>query len=370
MKTYLLTLGLLLTLTSSCQDKKQQKTQQNMTTVMDKLDIKYKPTTSCPSGYPIEVYRGGLELENGNFQPLTLGTETGGDRWGSPGRSMSEDRSIPKRIKLIYLSYAEDCLWKIDVEIPQADRDQMKKYFAEGYHDALYFLNRKQLKLVNYNYVVTGFAPGGAVFLWLAGGNKQVEIGRYQAEKTTVPQAEIDRLDNHDRLLFDPVDRKRTMDNPKIVPPEIAAAHKGKPIPFGLWDTYRKRYSWRPTFVSSQEKWSMIDCGMEMFNGENESLFDQSLKNGFTKRAIPKLINIGWRDKTGQNYSGTFWFDEKEIFDAYDAIYKDKPDAEAEIEIRISMGNMDIVAFIKGNGKEIGINDKTKVELFKARTKF
>jgi Protein of unknown function (DUF2931) len=371
MKNYLITLGLLLTLTSSCQDKKQQKTQQTMTTINNGLEINYKPTTSCPSGYPIEVYRGGLEIEGGGFQPLNFGTETGGNHWGEAGSSMSEATSVPKKIKLIYLSYAEDCLWKIDVEIPQADRDKMKKYFAEGYQESMWFLNRKQFKLETYNYVVTGFAPGGAVFLWLAGSDKQVEIGRYQAEKTTVPQAEIDRLDNHDRLLFDPVDRKRTMDNPKIVPPEIAAAHKGKPIPFGLWDTYRKRYSWRPTFVSSQEEWSMIYCSLQTFNGENECLFDQSLvKNEITKRAIPKLINFAWRDKTGQNYSGTFWFNEKEIFDAYDAIYKDKPDGEAEIEIQISMGNIDITAFIKGNGKEIGINDKTKVELFKSRKKY
>jgi len=102
-----------------------------------------------------------------------------------------------------------------------------------------------------------------------------------------------------------------------------------------------------------------------MFNGEKESLFDQSLvKNEFVKRAIPQLINIGWRDKTGQNYLGTFWFDEKEIFDANKEIFKDQPQGGAEIEIRISRGNTDITAFIKGNGKELGINEKTKVEIF------
>ncbi len=371
MKNYLITLGLLLTLTSSCQDKNKQKTPQPMTTSVNALEIKYKPTNNVPIGYPIEVYRGGLYLENGDFQPLTLANNAGLSGWGASGASMSEATSVPKRIKLIWLSYAEDCLWKIDFELPQADIDKMKKYFAEGYQNGGVFLHTKNYKLETYDYVVVGYSPGGAVFVWLSGNGKQVEIGRYQAEKTTVPQEEIDQLDNHDRLLFDPVDRKRTMDNPKIVPPEIREAHKNKPIPFGLWDTYRARYSWRPTFVSNQESWSMIDTRMEMFNGEFEEQVDQILiKNELTKRAIPKKINIGWRDKTGQNYSGTFWFNEKEIFDAYAAIFKEKPDGEAEIEIRISMGNMDITAFIKGNGKEIGINQKTKVELFKARTKY
>lgn len=150
--------------------------------------------------------------------------------------------------------------------MPQADVDKMKKYFAEGYQDSGPFFNRQgKYKLEAYDYVVSGFAPGGAVFLWLSGNDKQVEIGRYQAEKATVPQEEIDRLDNHDRLLFDPVDIKRTMDNPKIVPLEIREAHKGKPIPLGLWDTYRKRYSWRPKFTSNQLDWSVIETRMELF---------------------------------------------------------------------------------------------------------
>lgn len=372
MKNYILSLGLLLTLTSSCQNKKQETTQQpiqeSMTT-QTPLEIKYKPTITCPPGYPVEVYRGGLELENGGFQPLTLGTDTGGDYWGSAGASMSEATSVPRRIKLIWLSYAEDCLYKIDCEI---DSKKMKEKFLEGYQDIGFFLNRKgQYKLETYDNAVVGFAPGGAVFVWLSGSDKQVEIGRYQAEKTTVPQEEIDQLDNHDRLLFDPIDRKRTMDNPKIVPPEIREANKDKPIPFGLWDTYRERFSWRPTFVSNQESWSIIYSRMEMFNGEIERLFDQTLvKNEFTSRAIPRRIQFAWRDKTGQNYSGTFWFDYDEISTAYAAIFKDKKDGDAEIEIRISRGNMTITAFIKGNGKEIGINKKTKVKLFEADTKY
>ncbi len=359
-------LFLLLTQLVSCQKKPTPP--QPMTTSVNALEIKYKPTNNVPIGYPIEVYRGGLYLENGDFQPLTLANNAGLSGWGASGASMTEATSVPKRIKLIWLSYAEDCLWKIDYELPQADVDKMKKYFAEGYQDSGFFFNRKgQYKLETYDYVVVGYAPGGAVFVWLSGNGKQVEIGRYQAEKTTVPQEEIDQLDNHDRLLFDPVDRKRTMDNPKIVPLEIREAHKNKPIPFGLWDTYRKRFSWRPTFVSNQQGWSVFKTRMEMFNGEYESMFDQTIiKNEFVKRAVLKNIVISWRDKTGQNYSGTFWFNEKEIFDAYAAIYKDKPDGEAEIEIRISRGNMDITAFIKGNGKEIGLNKKTKVDIFES----
>jgi Protein of unknown function (DUF2931) len=368
MKT-LLTSLLLLTLSGACQNKKQQPvTPPPMTTTKTELEIKYKPTISCPPGYPVEVYRGGLTYGKGGFSPLTLSTHSGIRGWGCIGASMTEEEAIPDGLKLIWLSYAEDCMYKIECPI---DFDKMLEKFQEGYQDSMYFFNRKgQYKLITYDYIVVGFAPGGVVVVWLAGGGKQVEIGRYQGEKTTVPQAEIDRLDNHDRLLFDPVDRKRTMNNPKIVPPEIQEAHKNKPIPYGLWDTYRERYSWRPIFTVQREG-SMFDCGMEMFNGENESLFDQTLlKNEFSKRAIPKRINIGWRDKTGQNYSGTLDFDEKEIFDAFAEIFKDKKDGQAEIELRVNIPNNYITVFIKGNGKELGLNKKIKVDIFESDFKY
>jgi Protein of unknown function (DUF2931) len=367
MKT-LLTSLLLITLSGACQNKKQQPvTPPPMTTTKTELEIKYKPTTSCPPGYPIEVYRGGLTYGKGGFSPLTLGTESGGDRWGSPGASMTEVDAIPDGLKLIWLSYAEDCMYKIECPI---DFDKMLEKFQEGYQNAIFFLNKKEYKLETYDYIVVGFAPGGVVVVWLAGAGKQVEIGRYQGEKTTVPQAEIDQLDNHDRLLFDPIDRKRTMENPKIVPPELQEAHKNKPIPYGLWDTYRERYSWRPIFTVQREG-SAFKTRMEMYNGEFEALFDQTLvKNEYLKRAIPKRVNISWRDKTGQNYSGTLDFDEKEIFDAFAEIFKDKKDGQAEIELRVNIPNNYITVFIKGNGKELGLNKKIKVNIFESLKRY
>lgn len=68
-----------------------------MTTVTEKLEIKYKPTNNVPIGYPIEVYRRGLYLEDGSFQPLTLANNAGLSGWGASGASMSEATSVPKK---------------------------------------------------------------------------------------------------------------------------------------------------------------------------------------------------------------------------------------------------------------------------------
>ena len=366
MKTHLVTLILLLTLSSSCQDKKTEKKMQ--ATKTEKFN--WQDGSTCPVGYPIEVYRGGFEAEDGSYVSLQAGTDNGDGGWGDPGTGgmSSGIKTVPNKLRVQWVAYAENCTYEIDTDI---DYDKMVHFFKEGYLNSLAFLNRGVNKKETYEYIVVGYAPGGAVYIWLAGSGKQVEIGRYQSKKVVIPQAEIDKLDGFEKLMHQKGESERIMNNPKIVPPEVREANKNRPLPIGLWDTYRERFFWKPIFVSYQEGWSMIHADLFMFNGEFEEQFDQTLiKNEITKRAIPKRIQFAWRDKTGQNYSGTFWFDEKEIFDAYHDIFKDKPDGEAEIEIRIGMGNMTIAAFINGNGKVKGINLKTKVEVFKSEKKW
>jgi Protein of unknown function (DUF2931) len=363
MKSLLISL-LLLTLSGSCQNKKTQK-QKIMPTKVEKFD--YQPTISCPLGYPVDVYQGGLEAEDGGFESLYLGTHTGKGGWGSTGRSASSGlKTVPNRLNVIWISYAENQFYAIDCDI---NYKKMVEKFKEGYQASGYFFNGGgEYKLETYDYIVVGFAPGGVVVVWLSGGGKQVEIGRYQGSKTKVPANEIAKLDSHRHLLFEEDYVKETMTNTQIVPQEVQEANKNKPIPYGLWDTYRERYSWRPTVVSNQKDWSTIDTRIEMVNGEIEEQFDQTLvKNEFVKRALPKKINISWKDKTGQNYGSSLWFDEKEVSEAFAEIFKDNLTAQAELEFRISIGNMDITVWLHSNGKELPLNEKTKLELFKSR---
>lgn len=363
-KIHLYAVLLLLTLTSSCQNKQQVKENKEMN--LEKFY--YQPTISCPLGYPVEVYRGGLESQNGGFEPLNLGTHTGKGGWGGTGRSMSSGiKTVPNRLNLIWVSFAEDVFYSIDCEI---DYNKMVEKFKEGYQDSAFFFNDNGVyKKETYDYIVVGLAPRGVVIVWLSGSGKQVEIGRYQGEKIVVSQDEIATLDSHDRLIFQGDYRKKTMLNEKIVPREVQESNQNKPIPFGLWDTYRAVYIWRPTFVVQHEG-SMIDTRLEMFNGEFEDQFDQVLvKNEFTKRAIPKRVNIGWRDNTGQNYSGTMDFDEKELFEAFKEMYKDHKDNKAELEFSVNILNTFITVMLKSKEKEIRL-PKTKVDIFKADTKY
>jgi hypothetical protein len=363
---------LLATQLSSCQNKEAQnqpteKKQTKGVQTSQTEKFKYQATGNCPVGYPVEIYRGGFESSDGGYVDLQAGTHTGIAGWGHVGGGMSTlVKTVPNRLHVQWVAYAEECVYEIDTEI---DYEKMVQYFKEGYQNSGAFLNYGEYKMETYTAIVVGYAPGGAVFIWLNGSGKQVEIGRYQGKKVIIPQEEIDKLDGFEKLMLQKSECERIMNNPKIVPPDVMEANRDKSIPFDLWDSYRQKYSWRPTFIV-QHDGNAFNARLNMFNAEFEGLFGESLsKNEFVKRAIPKQIQISWRDKDLQNYGGSLWFDENEIFAAFAEVYKDRPEGKAEIELRINVTNTFVTAWVIGNGKEVGINLKTKVEVFKSRLK-
>ena len=351
--------AVLLVLNLSCENKTRAQMIESRKTLPQ---FQWEENLNCPPGYPIEVYRGGLD---GNvYVSLSNGTSTGIRGWGASGAGSSHGlKPLPSRINCIWVSYAEGCLYSIDSPI---DYDKMLQLFQEGYQDSGPFFNGNgEYKKCTYNTIITGFAPGGVVVIWVMGGGRQVEIGRYQGEKYQVPEEEIARLDAHESLLFSKKEYKRIMNNTMIVPLEVREANAGKPIPFGLWDNYRVRYSWKPIFdLKHNEKIDEIYMGM--YNGENEELFDKSLTDSkYFKRGIPKIANIGWKDKDGQNYGGNIIFDEKEIWNAFEELFKDNKEGQAELQFHINYTGTFITVQIKKGDKEIRLI-KTQVSTFES----
>jgi hypothetical protein len=366
------------TITSSCQEKKETNKQVNKLSVQDtltnmKTNFKWQEGLSCPEGYPIQIYRGWLEgplVSNGvNESPNSttsisgFGTTTGMGGWGKNSSGMSQgEKPIPQRLNCTWYSYVEDIMYEIDTEL---DYPKMIKLFNEGFQDT----NRKRGKvMITYDAVTVGFAPGGVVVVWLQGAEKQVEIGRYQGNKTVISPNEIASLDSHERLLFDPVDRERTLNNPKIIAPEVRGINKTKPIPYGLWDSYRIKYCWRPVFVFVREGKILDDLSFDMFNGERETLLDNEIiENVYKERAILKGLYTGWWDKTGQGYGGNIYFDEKEIFAAFKELYKKNPEAKIDVEIKINPGSEYLGITLKNGINTIPLK-KSKLEVFESRS--
>ncbi|SHL25609.1 DUF2931 family protein [Flavobacterium chilense] len=376
---YLLLFLITSTLTSSCQEKKETNKYANKLSVQDNLtnmqtNFKWQEGLSCPEGYPIQVYRGWLEgplVSNGATEEPNsttsiygFGTTTGIGNWGDNSSGMSQgEKPIPQRLNCTWYSYVEDVMYHINTEL---DYPKMVKLFNEGFQSSL----RKRGKVMTtYDKVTVGFAPGGVVVVWLqGGGQKIVEIGRYQGNKVVISDKEIASLDSHERLLFDPADRARTLKNPKIIAPEVQEANKNKPIPFGLWDSYRIKYNWKPTFVFVREGKMSDDVSFSLFNGERETLLDEEFtKNDYKDRAIPRILSFAWWDKNGQGYGGYIRFDEKEIFAAYKELHAMNPEANIDLEVKINPGSTYLAVAIK-NGINIIPLKKSNTKVYESRS--
>lgn len=357
-----LTLFIIITITSSCQNKNNMKTQ----TTNDTIPKAWEEMGNSPLEYPAEVYRGGLEKRNAdgevlNSTGLNDGLITG--PWGSSGSGMSRAKYVPTHIDCIWLSYAEGVFYKIDSPI---DHDKMLKLFQEGYPDSLAFLNYGEREKSYYNSIIVGFAPGGVVVIWVAGGGRQVEIGRYKGQKIEIDPDEIASLDQEEHVLFEKEFRDGIMADPVVIPLEVQKANIGKPIPYGLWDSYRTRYAWRPVF-EVQHEGIMRSVYMEMINGEKEKLFDTSLiENKFEKRAIIKHTYFSWRDNKKQGYACEIDFDEQELKAAFEEMYKENKDLEAELVFTINHSNNFVTVLLKNGEKKIRL-PKTKVKVYKTR---
>ncbi|NML69288.1 DUF2931 family protein [Chryseobacterium sp. RP-3-3] len=333
-------LSLLFFIQISCQEKKEHQKTKTMT------KYEWLDATSAPLGYPVDVYRGGLESGNGEFTSLYSGT-TGGS-WGEANRGMSNgEKSVPNHLHVIWVSYAEKIFYEIDTNL---DDGKMIDLFRNGYYTPSNGDNPNPRK-ENYNQIIVGFAPGGVVVIWIAGAGRQVEIGRYQGKKITIPQSEIDALSpGPQKNMFDPEYQRKIIHEFGIVPPEVVKANEGKPIPYGLWDSYRKEYNWNVQ-VELPDNGKTKEVTYFHYNGEMEITFGEILAEKYNrtipnelkwdtlkKRAAANDIKILWIDGAdGYRYVSNVEFDEKEIFPAFKEISSDDPNAKIELKITVNI---------------------------------
>lgn len=356
-KIQILAMVLVLTLNSACQNKTEDMNKYSIMDDQKRPEFEWEEMCNAPLGYPIEVYKGGIGgvgLNNG----LSAGNNGG---WGASGSGSSHGpKELPDHIDCIWVSYAENCLYKINCSI---DYDKLLKVFQEGYQDSNFFFNGNgEYKKDTYDAIIVGFAPGGVVVIWASGAGRQVEIGRYKGEKYEVPKEEIEGLDASGYTIFDPKFRKMIMTSPNIIPMEIQ--NNPKPIPYGLWDSYRTQYVWRPV-VEVQSEGIVRSIYFEMYNGEKEKIFGAPLlENKFEKRAIIKQSYFSWKDNRKQGYASEINFDEEEVKSAFKEIYKENSQTEAELLFTVNHANNFVTVLLKSGDKKIRL-PKTKVEVYK-----
>ena len=352
MKHLYLLLTILSLQLSSCQNKKTMKN-----------DVfQWQETISCPTGYAVDVYEGGL-ISKDNFTSLCLGVYIGKDGWGKGSSGMSYgEKTIPNHLRLVWASYIEHKFYEIDTPI---DYDKMVELFSEGYYYPSSNNEKPEPYKQNYNNIVVGLAPGGVVVIWVAGIGRQVEVGRYEGKEITFSKEEIEALPSGHRKNMHNIayQEKILSHHSKFV--NVINEIKNKPIPYGLWDTYRIKYNWQVKFLfSHNEKIEKITY--DLYNGEEEELFGKSVTEKYpyipeilkteTKRsrAIPKIISFRWV-VSNSLYGCYIEFNNEEIMSAFERVLGNDPKAEVEIEIYVNTDRTDATVALKSKDKKVAL---------------
>ena len=331
---------------------------------------------NTPIGYPIRFYAAmvGSTPISREFYSITEEPDWG-CAFGYESHSMGE---LPQRVDMVWLSYKEDCFYRLKTAI---DYEKIAKLFREGFDER--FSNGK-MNHTTYDTVVVGIAPGGVVVLWVGSGYFRIkEIGKYQAEKIELREPE--GLDNHQRLIFDKEYAKRLLTNNTIIPEDFREANKNKPIPFGLWDSYRdNQYQWYPTFEIPNGRIGDVDY--QYWNGEADTFFftdfialegqkdvfaPQELYHNIRKLPLFKEIRFTYKAEDGIKYGMKIEFDWEDILKAYKKVFGEHPEeVKAHLDIRLNRDNTYLTVRLVGdNGKEAFIEPKL-IDIGEANQKY
>ena len=352
------------------------KAKQNKANTNAQPEYDWGVAVNAPIGYPIRFYaaRVGSTPIISELYSITEEPDWG-NAFGYESTSMDK---LPKNVDMVWLSYKEDCFYRLKTAI---DYEKIAKLFREGFNQRV---PNGEVRHATYNTVVVGIAPGGVVVLWVGKGYFPIkEIGRYQAEKIALREPE--GLDNHQKLIFDKEYAKRLLTNNTIIPEDFREANKNKPIPFGLWDSYRDhQYQWYPTFEIPNGRIGDVDY--QYWNGEADTFFFtdfialegqkdvfalKELYHNIRKLPLFKEIRFNYKAEDGIKYGVLVQFDWENTLEAYKKVFGEHPEeVKAHLDIRINRINSYLTIRLVGdNGKEAFIDPKS-IRIRKANQKY
>ena len=329
---------------------------------MNEQEYEWGIAVNTPIGYPIRFY---AAMVGGRPIVGELYTEKEEPDWGNAfGYESTSMDKLPKSVDMVWLSYKEDCFYRLKTAI---DYEKIAKLFREGFNQRV---PNGEVRHKTYDTIVVGIAPGGVVVLWAGRGYKKItEIGRYQAEK--IDLKEPPGLDSHERLIFSKEDREEVLNSDLTIPKAVREANKNKPIPFGLWDSYRNhQYQWFPVYEIPNGK--IGDVNYRYWNGEagatlytdfasymgKEDFF--YLEEPIQKRPLFKELVSWYKAENGEKYLAEVSFDWEAVVAAYQKVFgKEAAQVTAHLDIRVNRANTYLTFQLIGdNGKQTFLEPK------------
>ncbi|OAH65389.1 hypothetical protein AXA65_18320 [Chryseobacterium sp. FP211-J200] len=309
------------------------------TQMMTEDNFNYAVTVSAPKEYPCEVHIGYLADDKNNMicGIPKAGMEAGGWQYDGSAAGMGGN-IIPSHIYLTYVAYAEKKFYHLDAALP---KDKILAAFRKGF---LVQGNKKdsngeyELEPSTYNTFTVALAPGGMVVIFL-GGSSRIEICRLQAKETFVDRNDF--YDNpHERTqqeFFETMFKIAVLDS-------IHTKIKEKGIPYGLYDSYRKKYNYRFLFTPYDKK-DVIETEIaRYYNGEFTGFLqpEEIAKKEYKNLSIPYEIKFFFK-----KYSTRITFNDQEMLSVFDALQKRHPDKPMDIIIKPTFEYTDFKLSVK-----------------------
>lgn len=256
---------------------------------------------SAPKNFYMRIINGNFGYHNqdeGLYIPTAAKI---GYRWGE-GESVhvvgDDVKTLPDRLDIRFYSFWENKLYQGNFDLPY---DKILALFKEGVE-----INKEN---PTFRYIIVGVAPGGAVAVWVSGREtREVFFGQavpYEADIYT-PLGNLieNRKEYAESYLQD-------------LPPEVYQKIKNEGVPFGLWENYRKRFSW--SFASTPSR-NISSFGTSFFNGERYRR-NALPENDYSSKPLPlsiSFVNQFPDDKTKYVYS--IGFDHEETLEAMEKL--------------------------------------------------
>ncbi len=268
----------------------------------------WKAAESAPLNYPMEVVSGHFYGPDGSslYVPNKKTIHHGWGRGVSSHLVGDDVKTLPDSLKITFYSYTEDQFFHGEFTLPY---ERIFNLFSEGYYSP------KEQGKATYFKIIAGVAPGGSVSVWVAGIDRTTEVFTGKADKVDLDWKNI--VDNPDMTR----EEFRQIEINDSTTDEARKNLKTNGVPTNLWKTYQKRYNWQPLF-SGQEPPEMLEL-VKYYNGEEGYLnypLEESIRD--EPRAIPKELHFIWEWPKGRVLAFEVYFDEEEIFAAFEKLDK------------------------------------------------
>ena len=172
-----------------------------------------------------------------------------------------EGLDIPNSLEILWLSYAEDKLYKAHTKFSQELQNKILALLREGYNTEY---GNEKLKHETYSSFLITMLPGGKVWLYMEGAARYVLVcDTIQAEPIEMTLGDFDKealrvastVQEYSKGCLE----KKQIENLKV-----------NGIPYDLWDKYRERFNYdiKFEFENKNSKIDSLSVVYDFINGE------------------------------------------------------------------------------------------------------